>query len=131
MSAGRRMCLALLAAAAAVSACGTTTGQAPLKQAMKLSVATGGISTACGLAYQATAFPGDHTSVLETLDATASSNATKLASVDAENPVWVYQGETVGEIVEDAIAMLNACGLRRAAGALTEAASRRASGRAR
>lgn len=98
---------------------------------MKLSVATGGISTACGLAYQATAFPGNHTSELETLDATASSNATKLASVDAENPAWIYQGESVGKIVEDGIAMLNACGLRHAAGALSAAASHRASGRAR
>jgi hypothetical protein len=80
MSARRSMCLALAAAtaAAAVSACGSTAGQAPLKQAMKLSVATGGISTACGLAYQTTAF---HKSALETLEATASSNATKLASV--------------------------------------------------
>jgi len=98
---------------------------------MKLSVATGGISTACGLTYQATAFAGDHTSDLETLEATASSSATKLASVYAKNPAWIYQGETVGQIVEDSVAMLNACGLHRSARMLSAAASRRASGKAR
>jgi len=95
---------------------------------MKLSVATGGISSACGLAYQTTAF---HKSDLEALEATASSNATKLASVYAKNPAWIYQGETVGKIVEDSIAMLNACGLNRSAAVLSATASRRASGRAR
>jgi hypothetical protein len=129
MSAGRSTCLALLAAA--VSACGSTAGQAPRRQAMKLSVATGGISTACGLTYQATAFAGDHTSDLETLEATAASSATKLASVFAKNPSWIYQGETVGQIVEDSIALLKACGLHRSAAVLSAAASRRASGTAR
>ncbi|HEY2653473.1 MAG TPA: hypothetical protein VGI50_16240 [Solirubrobacteraceae bacterium] len=98
---------------------------------MKLSVATGGISTACGLTYQVTAFPGDHRSDLETLEATASSNAIKLASVYANNAAWIYQGETVGKIVGDAVAMLKACGLRQAAGVLSAAASRPASGTAR
>jgi hypothetical protein len=133
MNAGRltTRCLAVLAVGAAVAACGPTPPQAPLKQAMKLSVATGGISTACGLTYQVTAFPGDHRSDLETLEATASSNAIKLASVYANNAAWIYQGETVGKIVGDAVAMLKACGLRRAAGVLSAAASRRASGTAR
>lgn len=128
MSARRSLRLALLAAAAVVSACGSTAGQAPREQAMKLSVATGGISTACGLAYQTTAF---QKSDLETLEATASSSATKLASVYTRNPAWIYQGETVGQIVEDSIAMLNTCGLHRSAGVLSAAASRRASGTAR
>lgn len=79
---------------------------------MKLSVATSGISTACGLAYQLTAFPGDdHRSGLETLEATASSSAEKLASVYRRNPAWIYQGETVHDIVRDALSMLDACGL--------------------
>jgi hypothetical protein len=128
MTAGRSICLALLVAAVAVSACGSTAGQAPLRQAMKLGVATGGISTACGLAYQTTAF---QTSDLETLEATASISATKLASVYAENPAWIYQGQSVGQIVQASIAMLNACGLTRSAGVLSAAASRRASGTAR
>ena len=128
MTAGRSICLALLVAGAALSACGSTAGQAPLKQAMELSVATGGISTACGLAYQTTAF---QKSDLETLEATASNSATKLASVYAKNRAWIYQGESVDQIVEDSIAMLNACGLHRSAGVLSAAASRRASGTAR
>ena len=128
MTAGRWVCLVLLVGAASVSACGSTAGQAPLEQAMKLSVATGGISTACGLAYQTTAF---QKSDLETLEATASTSATKLASVYAKNRAWIYQGESVDQIVEDSIAMLNACGLHRSAGVLSAAASRRASGTAR
>ena len=116
------MCLALLATA--VSACGSTAGQAPLKQAMKLSVATGGISTACGLAYQVTGFPGDHKADLDTLNATASSSAKKLASVYAENPAWVYQGETVHDIVRDSLAMLSACGLTEAERTLANATLR-------
>jgi hypothetical protein len=128
MTAGRSIWIALMVAGATVSACGSTAGQAPLRQAMKLSVATGGISTACGLAYQTTAF---QKSDLETLEATASASATKLASVYAKNPAWIYQGESVRQIVKDSIAMLNACGLTRSAGVLSAAASRRASGTAR
>lgn len=102
---------AVPALAVAVAACGPTPPQAPLKQAKKLSVATSGISTACGLAYQVTAFPGNHKSDLETLEATASSSAQKLASVYARNQAWIYQGETVHDVVRDALSMLHACGL--------------------
>ena len=58
-----------------VTACAGTSSQAPLKQAKKLSVSTSGISTACGLAFQATAFPGADKKDLETLEATAASSA--------------------------------------------------------
>lgn len=109
------------ALAIALAACGATPPQAPAKQAMKLSVATGGISTACGLAYQAAAFPGDHQADLETLESTAAASATKLASVYRRNPAWIYQGETVHDIVRDSLAMLSACGLTRAQRALAQA----------
>jgi hypothetical protein len=115
------------AAAIALAACGPSPPQAPLGQAKKLSVSTSGISTACGLAYQVTAFPGNHRRELATLDAAASSSAVKLASVYGRNPAWLYQGATVSEIVSDGIEMLRACGLHRAAGTLSAAASRRAS----
>jgi hypothetical protein len=118
---GLKRLLALPALAASLAACGPTPPQAPLKQAQKLSVATGGISTACGLAYQLTAFPGYNRADLETLEATASSNAVKLASVYRRNPGWIYQGETVHDIVRDALAMLSACGLPRAQSALARA----------
>jgi hypothetical protein len=107
--------------ALALAACGPTPPQAPLKQAKKLSVATGAISTACGLAYQVTAFPGNHKSDLESLEATASSSARKLAAVYARNQAWIYQGETVHDVVRDALAMLGACGLTTAQRTLAHA----------
>jgi hypothetical protein len=129
-AAGKRMLVAPAAALALVG-CAPAPPQAPLKQAMKLNVATSGISTDCGLAYQLTAFPGDHTSDLGALEVTASASATKLGSVYRRNPAWIYQGDTVSQIVGDGVAMLRACGLRRAAGALSAAASGRASNTAR
>jgi hypothetical protein len=114
-------CLALLGISAAVAACGPTPPQAPSDQAKKLSVATGGISTACGLAYQLTGFPGDHRAGLETLEATATSSAEKLAAVYHRNPAWIYQGETVHDIVRDSLSMLGGCGLTKAQNALAQA----------
>jgi hypothetical protein len=102
----------------AVAACGATSSQAPRKEAMKLSVATSGISTACGLAFQLTAFPGAPKRDLETLEATAASSARKLASVYARNQAWIYQGETVHDVVRDALSMLGTCGLTKAQSAL-------------
>jgi hypothetical protein len=97
-----------------VTACAGTSSRAPLAQAKKLSVSTGGISTACGLAFQATAFPGADRKDLETLEATAASNAKKLASVYARNQAWIYQGVTVRQIVGEALSMLSTCGLTKA-----------------
>jgi len=105
---------AVLVLALLLAACGATPPQAPHKQAQKLSVATSGISTACGLAFQVTAFPGAHQKDLETLEATAASSAKKLASVYVRNQSWIYQGETVHDIVRDALSMLDSCGLTKA-----------------
>ena len=111
------------ALAVAIAACGATPPQPPLKQTQKLSVATGSISTACGLAYQVTAFPGAHRKDLETLEAAAASSAKKLASVYARNQAWIYDGETVHDIVRDALSMLSACGLTQAERTLRRATS--------
>jgi hypothetical protein len=97
-----------------VAACGGMPSSVPLNEAKKLSVSTSGISTACGLAFQATAFPGAHKKDLETLEATAASSAKKLASVYARNQAWIYQGETVRQIVGEALSMLSTCGLTKA-----------------
>jgi hypothetical protein len=107
--------------AVAIAACGATPPQPPLKETQKLSVATGAISTACGLAYQVTAFPGPHKKDLETLEATASSSAKKLASVYARNQDWIYDSETVHDIVRDALSMLDTCGLTKAQTVLAHA----------
>lgn len=123
--------LACLGAALAIAGCGASPPQAPLPEAKKLDSATGDISTDCGLTYQVTAFAAEDRAEVAHLEATASVSARKLATVYRRNPLWVYQGETVGKIAEDAIAMLDTCGLRHAADVLSATASRRASGRAR
>jgi hypothetical protein len=104
--------------ALALSACAGSASQAPLSQAKKLDVATNGISSACGEAYQVTAFAGEHTRQLKSLSATATQDARKLAGVDRHNSRWVYQGQTVAEIVQDSISTLSSCGLKTAASPL-------------
>ena len=51
------------------------------------------------------------------------ASARSLASVYARNPDWIYQGETVRQIVTDAVAMLHACGLTHAERTLRRATS--------
>jgi hypothetical protein len=118
----RRFAAAGLAVATlAVTGCGALPPQAPLAYAKKLDSATSGISTACGSAYQVTAFPGDHTSDLDGLEAGATKSALKLAKVFHRNREWIYQGDTVAEISSDAVSMLESCGLHRAAKQLRQA----------
>ena len=114
----RRVQLVALLLRAAVAACGPTPPRAPLEQAKKLDSATSGISTACGLSSQVTAFPPVAQQNLVTLDATATTDARKLAGVYHRNPNWIYQGETVHQIVRDSLTALDACGLHHAASAL-------------
>lgn len=45
--------------------------------------------------------------------------------MDARNPAWMYQGETVRDLVNDAITMLRACGLTHAATTLQRASTHR------
>lgn len=113
--------LAALAATVALTACGPTPPQAPAHEAKKLDASTSDISTECGLAYQVTAFPGDHHKELANLEANAFVSVHSLASVYHRNPAWIYQGETVGQVVVDAVTMLKACGLGHAASALEHA----------
>ena len=111
--------LALVALLAA--GCGAVPPQAPLAYAKKLDSATSGISTVCGSAYQVTAFPGNHTSDLDGLEASAITYVRKLETVFHRNREWIYQGDTVAEISSDAVAMLESCGLHRAATQLRRA----------
>jgi hypothetical protein len=115
--------LAALAATITLSACGPTPPQAPFHEAKKLDASTSDISTECGLAYQVTAFPGDHHKELANLEAKAFVSVHSLASVYHGNPSWIYQGETVREIVSDALSMLHACGLSQAERTLRQATS--------
>jgi len=110
-----RRILAVLTCAAALAGCEPGSPQAPLHAAKKLGASTGDISTECGLTYQLTAFGGDHRKDLASLERQGMQSARSLASVYRRNPAWIFQGETVGQIVRDAISMLNACGLTDAA----------------
>jgi hypothetical protein len=109
----------------ALAGCGPPPPQAPHAQAMKLSASTGDISTECGLTYQITAFPGEHGKDLASLESQAKASVHSLASVYAQNPAWIYQGETVGQIVTEAASMLHTCGLNQAAVTLERATAQR------
>ena len=110
--------IAVLGATLAAAGCGAAPPQAPLRQAARLDTSLSAISTACGLAYQLSAFPPAPAAQLASLEATARSEAAKLASVFRANPRWIYQGETVGTIVGQALATLGSCGLPQARAAL-------------
>jgi hypothetical protein len=116
--------LAAIAAAVSLAGCGPPPPQAPPSQAKKLDASTSDLSTECGLAYQVTAFPGDHRKDLANLETQAMASARSLASVYHRNPDWIYQGATVGQIVTDALSMLHACGLTQAERTLRRATSR-------
>jgi hypothetical protein len=115
--------LAVLAVTAAVAGCGATPPQAPQSEAKKLDASTSDISTECGLAYQVTAFGGDHAKQVAHLESLATASANSLASVYRRNPAWIYQGETVHDVVRDALSMLHACGLTEAERKLRTATS--------
>src|SRR5581483_5279099 len=115
--------IATLAATLALAGCGATPPQAPPTQAKKLGASTGDISTECGLAYQVTAFPGDHAKPLASLESQAMASVRSLAAVYHRNPAWIYQGETVAQIVVDALSMLHSCGLSQAERTLLRATS--------
>jgi hypothetical protein len=107
-----------------IAACGPTPPQAPLPYAKKLDASTSDVSTACGEASQVTAFPGYNPSELDGIEGAAERSARKLASVYRRNPEWIYQGETVGEIIVDTERMLGSCGLRPALSELRRATRR-------
>ncbi len=115
--------LAAIAAAVWLAGCGPPPPQAPPSQAKKLDASTSDLSTECGLTYQVTAFGGDHREDLANLESQAVASARSLASVYRRNPDWIYQGETVRQIVTDAVAMLHACGLTQAERKLRRATS--------
>jgi hypothetical protein len=120
MTAKRRLLL-VVPLLAAMGGCGPTPPQAPLPEAKKLDESLSGISSACGLSQQVTAFPGNHQPNLLTLEDTAISDAQKLASVYARNPKWIYQSDTVRALVRDSISTLHECGLHGAAAVLMRA----------
>lgn len=97
--------------AVVVAGCAKPGTQAPFKQAAQLDVATERISVACGYAEELTAFGGSHPPGLAWIESVAESGARKLASVYDRDQTDIYQGESVGGIVNDSISLLSDCGL--------------------
>jgi hypothetical protein len=118
-----RSWLAIIAATLALAGCGAAPPQAPSKQAAKLDAATSDIATECGLSDQVTAFPGHDAKELANLETQAKASVHSLASVYNLNPAWIYQGETVRQIVAAALETLDACRLTEAERTLRRATS--------
>ncbi|MBV9196547.1 MAG: hypothetical protein JO168_20610 [Solirubrobacterales bacterium] len=94
---------------------------ASASEAAQLDVATSRLSVACGYADELTAFGGQHPDELAYVESIAVSGAEKLAAVFARNQTGIYQGESVGAIVNDSISLLEDCGLPRARAVLERA----------
>jgi hypothetical protein len=122
MRAGVRWAVVVLAVGAA--GCAQPGTPAPSAQAAKLDVATGRISVACGYAEELSAFGGRHRAQLPWINSIAVSGARKLAAVYAADQRDIYQGESVGAIVNDSISLLHDCGLAGARNVLEQALSR-------
>jgi hypothetical protein len=118
MSLGRASAIAIGSIVLGVAGCGGGGPHAPPRQSLELGHATGGISTACGRAYRVVEFPDHDRAKLDELASSAGKSARKLASVYRRNPAWVYQGETVNQLVEDSISYLRSCHLERPAALL-------------
>jgi hypothetical protein len=68
------------------------------------------IAQDCGEAFQATAVtarPAD----LPAIEADARGRARELAGVFRRNPVWIYQGDTVRQLVALSVSYLRECHL--------------------
>jgi hypothetical protein len=91
------------------------------KQADKLDVATSRMSVACGYEEELTARGAPHPKLLRWIESIAVSGAQKLALVYAKDQTHIYQGESVGAIVNDSISLLAGCRLPAARKVLEQA----------
>jgi hypothetical protein len=94
--------------------CGPPPPQAPTAQANRVASAITGIAEACGESYQSRALPDAHPGDAA-LEAEAASRALELAGVYLQNPGWIYQGETLQQVVAQSVHYLRACDLGSAA----------------
>ncbi len=83
-------------------------------------MATSRISVACGYAEE---LAGRHPEQLPWIESIAVSGAHKLAAVYAGDQSDLYQGESIGAIVNDSISLLHDCGLAGARRVLEQALS--------
>ena len=103
--------------------CGPPPPQAPTAQADRLSDSLSMISQDCGEAFQITEFDGGP-GALAPAAADARVRAHELAGVYRANPDWIYQGDTVRQIVALTVTRLRDCHLDRVARQLVRQARR-------
>ena len=122
--ADRRLTVAAALAAAAVLAagCGSTPPQAPGPQAHQLNQALSTFSTACGHAAEVQEFVNSPR-LMDGLNRLAASKVADVARIYHQNPHWVFQGKTVGQLVQMSVSYMTECGLHRAAARLRAATS--------
>ena len=113
--------LATLGLAVCVSGCMKPGTPVSSKRADQLDVATSRISVACGYEEELTATGGSHPKGLGWIESIAVSGARKLAGVYAHDQTHIYQGESVGAIVNDSISLLAGCRLPAARRVLEQA----------
>jgi hypothetical protein len=113
----------------AFSGCGAKQPQAPKVQAERVASALEGIAAACGESYQQLAFArsrgplaGAHAPSIA-LQASASRRAQELADVYVQDPAWIYQNETLRQLVALSVSRLRECALSDAARHLLSAAA--------
>ena len=114
--------LALLAGAVGCAQPGTPVSA---KQAAELDVATSRISVACGYEEELTAYHRPRPAGLVSIESIAVSGARKLAFVYRRDHGDIYQGESVGAIVNDSISLLAGCRLAAARDLLERALGER------
>jgi hypothetical protein len=94
-----------------LAGCAQPGTQAPKPQAAKLAVGSSDISTACGYREELTAFGGRPGASLNSIESMAQTGARKLAGVYALDQNDIYQGDSIGALLGDAISLLHDCGL--------------------
>jgi hypothetical protein len=111
----------VLAATLGLVGCAQPGTQAPKPEAAKLAVGTSDISVACGYLEEATAFGGRQGKNLSSIKSMAQTGAQKLAGVYAHDQTDIYQGDSIGALMGDAISLLHDCGLTSAENTLKQA----------
>jgi hypothetical protein len=107
----------------AIAACGAEPPQIPKAYATKFGSGVGGIANACGGAYRLHEFARHDHRALARLEAAASASAAKLADVYGRNPEWIFQGETLRQVVDSSVSLLESCGLNQTRARLLRATS--------
>jgi hypothetical protein len=100
----------LLMLAVLGTGCGAQEPQPPAVQANRIASALTGITEACAEHQQELTLPRFGSPSRGPLEA-AHMRAVELARVFTENPDWVYQGQTLREVVAGTISYLRECHL--------------------